>query len=496
MIIKKADFLSILILFCGSILYSQRTTLPVDLRQHNLSKYNANVLNPALSFVRYNNTNLSLWGRLQWVGIENSPTTYLVNYNGRVGERTGAGLALIQNNIGLFTDSGLLVNYARGVQLARRSWLTFGINLIGFRRGLNQASFITPEPDPVLLDNDDDFILAVMPGINITINDFNIGLSSENLFDYNFTTSEQQTDFSDKIFLGYLSYDYQIKSRGSAAWNNSVFRTTLYAKTIPDQDLQYGIQGLIDVPKYGWAQIGYNSFFGIAGGVGAKVSPGISVGFLVETGTQSTNRAFGATYEVTAAIEFGKRSREEKRPVQFKEGPKPKKKQKPQTSRVDDEKVKSQIDADNNNSNGITPLPAKDQAKLKDSTSISDKNIQSIDLDKLESIDKDSNKEVLNRVFPSANTNPRYKAVERIEGVEYGFYLVVNVFSQKKYFDLFMRLLSNQGLSPKSFYNNENNYYYVYLRKYDKLSDIERDRRTQYNGKYKGETWILWVRTN
>ncbi len=480
----KKCFLILTCLIFSGVLYSQRTTLPVDWRQHNLSKYNANVFNPALSFVRNEGTNLSLWGRLQWVGIENSPTTYLINYNGRIGERSGAGLALFQHNIGLFTDSGLMVNYARGIQLARKSWLTFGVNLVGLRRGLNQASFITPEPDPLLLNSDQDFILAVMPGINLTLNSFNFGFSSENLFDYNFTISDQQTDFSDKIFLGYVSYDYQLTNRGNAAWNNAIFRTTVYGKTIPNQDTQYGVQAFIDVPKYGWAQLGYNNFYGIAGGLGARVTDGISVGFLVETGTNTTS-AFGATYEVTAAIEFGKRTSQFKnndKPISFKEGPKPKKKQK-----------SSKINKETNKKALIVSTPSE---KIIDTTQLSNKSIQDIELEKLTSIDRDTDKKILNKVFKSGNANPRYKSVERIEGVEYGFYLVVNVFSQKKYFDLFMRLLKNQGLAPKYFFNAENNYYYVYLRKYDKLSQVEKDRRTKYNGRYAGETWILWVRNN
>lgn len=505
------------LLLCKVVL-SQRTTLPVDWRQHNLSKYNANVFNPALSFVRYESTNLSLWGRLQWVGIDNAPTTYLINYNGKIGERSGAGLALFQHNIGLFTDSGLMVNYARGIRLARDSWLTLGINFIGVRRGLNPASFITPEPDPALLNNDQDFILSIMPGINLTINNFNIGFTSENLFDYNFTISDQQTAFSDKIFLGYASYDYHLKNNGNAAWNNALFRTTLYSKRVPDQDVQYGVQGFIDVPRYGWAQIGYNNFYGVAGGIGARVSQGISVGFLVETGTSSTNRAFGATYEITAAIEFGKRKKREEA-ISFSQGPKSKKKlarERQQKVRQANKFTTSNKDADNTKTNKAadkaqvnetvnktTATANNNNPNIKtagnttaDTTQLDDKSLQNIDLDKIETIDKDSDKEILNRVFNSKNENPRYKAVDRIEGVEYGFYLVVNVFAEKRYYELFMKLLSNNGLEPKSFFNSENNYNYVYLKKYDKLSDIERDRRTKFNGNYTGKTWILWVRKN
>ena len=492
--IKKLIYLLIVSQICVKVVHSQRTTLPVDWRQHNLPKYNANLFNPALSFVRYETKNLSVWGRLQWVGVEDSPTTYLINYGGRFGKQSGAGIALFQHNIGLFTDSGLMVNYARGIRLARESWLAFGINVVGLRRGLNQASFITPEPDPVLQNSDQDFILAVMPGINLTVNAFNFGIMSENLLDYNFTISDQQTDFSDKIFLGYVSHDYKLKGGVNSPWRGTFFRTTVYGKTIPDQDFQYGAQAYIDVPQYGWAQVGYNNFYGISGGIGTKVAPGIAIGFVVETGTNLT-RAFGATYEVNAAIEFGGKSSKNNRdkPISFKEGPKPKKKEKIKKTTA----TKAANDKAKNEQNISTSKSTDSKKTIKnDSISVNAENIGDLPIEKLKNINRDTDKTVLNNVFKSNNVNPRYKVVDRIEGVEYGFYLVVNVFSQKKYYDLFMRLLSNQGLNPKSFFNPTNNYYYVYLRKYDRLSDVERDRRTQYNGKYKGETWILWVKNN
>jgi type IX secretion system PorP/SprF family membrane protein len=575
---RKSLVLILFTLIYG-LLQAQQSVLPVDWRQHNLVKYNDNVFNPALSFVRNEHMNLSLWGRIQWVNVDDSPRTYFINYNGRAGEKSGAGLALFQHNIGLFTDSGLMANYARGIQLARNSWLTFGINVIASRRGLNEANFITPEPDPSILEGKDDFLLALMPGINLTINKFNIGISSENLFDYNLSSSAQQTDFADKIFMGYASYDFSI-GNNVGSWKNSILRTTVYTKTIPDQDLQYGLNALIDVPDYGWIQAGYNNFYGISGGIGAKVSRGISVGFVIETGTQNTNRAFGATYEITAAIEFGKVNTTDE-PLAFKEGPTPRRRRSVNTDETQSLSetiaVEKELPIDNNTVKAVTELvpenkqenmetvtektlqdspetsktntkrsrrravvanenamkPTTDKkATVSNESSVSKEvksekalvfdpdeitdvtadvrtdnkgkdslnfdNIQQMEIKELESyaIDKNTDEKVLKGLFKEEVENTRYKAVERIEGVEYGFYLVVNVFSQKKYFDLFKRLLTAQGLDPKSFYNTDNNYYYVYLKKYDKLSEVEKDRRSDYNGRYTGETWILWVRKN
>ncbi|WP_340198472.1 PorP/SprF family type IX secretion system membrane protein [Ascidiimonas sp. W6] len=579
--IKKISFFIFVLLY--GLLQAQQSVLPVDWRQHNLAKYNDNVFNPALSFVRNEQMNLSLWGRIQWVNVEDSPRTYFINYSGKAGEKSGAGLALFQHNIGLFTDSGLMANYARGIQLARESWLTFGINIIAFKRGLNEANFITPQPDPSILEGKDDFILALMPGINLTLDRFNIGITSENLFDYNLSSSGQQTDFGDKIFLGYSSYDFKV-GQNSSSWKNSILRTTIYAKTIPNQDLQYGLGALMDVPEYGWIQAGYNNFYGISGGLGAKVSKGIAVGFLIETGTRNTNQAFGATYEITAAIEFGNVKGTDEQLV-FKEGPKPVRRRKvtseeenqsleiiqnkevskneeikevtAQVSNKETDKVETskpaiiseenlakeslkvppkrsrrrvvvsneeeevvvlgnkkestptgvlktslQDDVNNDNipdnANKSVENVVTDVLSEKNKDTLNFDNIQQMEIKQLESyaIDKNTDRNVLNALFKEQVENTRYKVVERIEGVEYGFYLVVNVFAQKKYFDLFMRLLSAQSLDPKSFYNPDNNYYYVYLKKYDKLSEAEQDRRSSYNGSYTGETWILWVRAN
>ena len=71
---------------------------------------------------------------------------------------------------------------------------------------------------------------------------------------------------------------------------------------------------------------------------------------------------------------------------------------------------------------------------------------------------------------------------------------VVNVYETTKYFRLFMKFLNNRKLNPKYFYNPENRYRYVYLKKYETLAEIEAARESNYNGRYFGETWILWVR--
>ncbi|MFS4491500.1 PorP/SprF family type IX secretion system membrane protein [Maribacter sp. 2308TA10-17] len=87
----------------------------------------------------------------------------------------------------------------------------------------------------------------------------------------------------------------------------------------------------------------------------------------------------------------------------------------------------------------------------------------------------------------------KYEEVASEDGLEPGFYLIANVFGTKKYFDAFMRDLTNKGMQPKSFYRSLNKYNYAYLERYNTISEARRARDSNYNGKYNGKTWIFRV---
>lgn len=280
----------------------------VDWRQHNLTQYNKFLVNPTYSTVRNNHKAVSFWSRIQWTGVDNSPQTYMLSYAGKVGENSGAGLGLYQQSLGLLVDSGLLVNYAYNVQIAEEVSFAFGVNTTLFRRGLDKNTANAVDPDPAVLDNKDDFLLVFMPGLNLSIKNFDFGIYAENLFDYNFNDSNSLTDFSNKIFSGQLAYTKELKY-ANGMFLDATWRTMVYGKSLPNEDFQYGLNTMVNLPYTGWMQVGYNNAFGISGGVGVKVGNGISIGIVYENGTSKTNKAFGSTYEAIATIELGPRDR-------------------------------------------------------------------------------------------------------------------------------------------------------------------------------------------
>jgi type IX secretion system PorP/SprF family membrane protein len=86
-----------------------------------------------------------------------------------------------------------------------------------------------------------------------------------------------------------------------------------------------------------------------------------------------------------------------------------------------------------------------------------------------------------------------YEEVASGDGLEPGFYLIANVFGTKRYYEAFMKKLTDEGLQPKSFYRAKNKYNYVYLNRYDTMQEARKARDSKYGGRYEGKTWIYRV---
>ena len=78
-------------------------------------------------------------------------------------------------------------------------------------------------------------------------------------------------------------------------------------------------------------------------------------------------------------------------------------------------------------------------------------------------------------------------------GVKSGYYVIANVYKNKKYLNAFMESLRKKGLNAKQFYNKENGLHYVYLADYDYKEEAKTAFVSNLNGKYNDEKWIMQV---
>lgn len=262
---------------------AQDVSIPEGLRQHALTEYNSSLFNPAFSIDRNNPQSISLWTRWQWQNIDADPTTLFLNYTRKIDNNSAIGVGFFQQNTGIFFNTGGVVNYSYEIKFNSSVRLSIGANVFGFSRELADDRFaVTPLLGlPSSIAND--FILQFAPGINLSVENFSLGFTSENLIDYNITDKTSDSVSSDKIYIGMASYDIPVVFSDPTAF----LRPSVYVRTVPIMDVQVGGNALFSTKKY-WAQAGYNNFYGVSVGAGGTFFNRFSVGALAEFGTSNT----------------------------------------------------------------------------------------------------------------------------------------------------------------------------------------------------------------
>lgn len=87
--------------------------------------FNIMVLNPAYAGLN-ENTNISFNSRLQWSGIEGSPTTNTLSVNSSFGSKSGVGLMMMVDQLGINDNTEGHLVYAYHIR-GRKSTLSFGL---------------------------------------------------------------------------------------------------------------------------------------------------------------------------------------------------------------------------------------------------------------------------------------------------------------------------------------------------------------------------------
>ncbi len=302
----KNRFIYILMLFMVLTKVSAQEDSPFvtyDVPSQNLLKYNRFLINPTFSTVREDVSYINLLHRNQSVQFDDNNQNYFLSYSGRISDRTGLGLSLYSQREGTVSNFGVLANYAYGVKLSDKSNFTFGANVSYYNSGFDQNRVTTVEEDPYLAGLQDSNLLSFQPGFNISYGQFDFGLFAENLFDYNLKTSESVTEFKDKTFSGHLQYTHEFEN-ATGILESGRLMPLARARKVGEDDVVLGGSLILDLPKIGWVQGGYDSFYGASAGVGFNLSKRLSLGYTMEKGLSSNFDDFGVTHEISFAYSF------------------------------------------------------------------------------------------------------------------------------------------------------------------------------------------------
>jgi type IX secretion system PorP/SprF family membrane protein len=278
----------------------ENPVLTYEVPSQNLLRFNRFLINPTFSTVREDKSYINLLHRNQSVQFDDNLQNYFLSYSGRISDRTGLGLSLYSQRVGPIDNIGVLANYAYGIKLSDKSNFTFGANVAYYSSGLNRNRTSTVEDDPFLNGFQDESLLSFQPGFNISFGQFDIGAFAENLFDYNLKTNTSITDFNEKTFSGHLQYTHEFEN-GDGVFENGRLMPLARTRLIDGEDVTFGGSLILDLPRIGWLQGGYDSFYGASAGIGFNLNRRLSLGYTMEKGLTTDFDNLGVTHEISFA---------------------------------------------------------------------------------------------------------------------------------------------------------------------------------------------------
>ena len=494
---------------------------------HNQLFFNRFLINPTFSLVRENKSYLNILHRNQYASFEDNIQNYYLGFSNKLNERTALGIGLYGQWEGVMQEFGFNANYARAVKLGDKTSLTFGTNIRYISQGIDQSKVIASEIDPTIEESGKQSQIVVEPGMALSVGRFDIAVYATDLIRYNQTTNNLVTGLTADNLRGALQYTHPISARSGLFENGRIMPMLQVGKNQQDRFTYIGSL-LLDLPNYGWLQTTYDETYGVSLGMGFNLNRRLSIGYLMEKDITQTGGNLGWNHELSLAYTF---KDEDANPDGYVSNSK---------DRQIDEIVR-------NYEEQILELKAERDRETTTTTSVIDESALAMEnrliLDELilrqDSIERardvqfEKKFEMLVRLIrkeirdgapvptPASRPNKiptalaqaapvktkasrptkrdfkelpiRAKNRSDIVGVSSGYYLIANVYKNKKYLDAFLKTLNQKGLNAKQFYNTENGLYYVYLADFNTKDDAKMAFVNNLDGQYQDEKWIMEV---
>ncbi|WP_282053478.1 PorP/SprF family type IX secretion system membrane protein [Maribacter luteus] len=531
--------------FFSSFAQEESSGLSSRSAYHNQLFFNRFLINPTFSLVRENKSYLNILHRNQYATFEDNSQNYFLGFSNKLNENTALGIGVYSQWEGVVQEFGFNANYATAVRLGAKSKLTFGTNISYYNEGLDKNRITTNESDPEVLEANKQSKIAIQPGVTLSVGSFDFGLYAEDLFKFNQTTNEFLTQFDDKSVKASLQYTHSFgANRG--LFENARLMPLLQVGRNDDNSMAYLGSLLLDMPNYGWLQTTLDDTYGLSMGLGFNISKKMSIGYLMEKDIKQEDADLGFNHEVSLAYTFKDSGDSSSSYADTSEDAKidrivrnyeeqilalrAEKKSKAQKSAAEVTNDKTSLTknmdrevVDNNdlayqNRLILDELILRQDSLEKARNKEFEKRFETIVRvlrNDLKNNVKTNNKEFSteSRTVLVTNTNKAESTTNLNEmehkdyvklpikvldqsdiiGVKTGYYVIVNVYKNKKYLNAFIDDLKRQGLNAKQFFNKANGLHYVYLADYDIKKDAETAVVSNLHGEYRDEKWIMQV---
>jgi len=452
-------FFVIVILLCHHVLHAQDA--PV------FSQFFANPFQFNPSYAGHNGyTEVNIFYRKQWLGIENAPTVGAFNIQAPLGRNVSLGLSGYSNKTILLNTNAALATFAYRVNLGARHSINFGIS-----GGLSFNNFdlnaVANLNDPALANvvQKSQFVNGQF-GFNYQFRNFNIGLALPKLFDSSpasLVTFEKVKFNAFRNQFASISYNFIL--------NDIQVTPTLLYRAIdnqPDQT-QWEAMLIATYRKMIWIGASYRDGYGLTGFIGVALSS-FRLGYAYEHPTSSINKASSASHEIYFGARLGKRNRYEEY--------------------LEKKKAKDSLS-----------VVAKDQKQLKEHKEDSIKEVVEVAKEvPPEKVPEKIPPVVAPVVVDTPKEEIKQPVVEVKSVVEEkekepekmtGYYVVFGAYRKPENADKQMAYLRRQGFAPQMSYGAERDFYYVYtFRASDKETALIELRKVLKDRPFSG-AWIF-----
>jgi len=294
------------VVFLGLPTQAQEESNPYvryDVPFQNLLKFNRFLINPTFSSIREDKSYVNFFHRSQSADFDNNRQNYFLSYSGRLNDRVGLGFSIYNQQEGVISNLGVMANYSHGVRLGSESSLTFGVNIPYYVSSFDPSRAVALEDDPVLREASESSIISFQPGLNLSLGKFDFGVFAQNLVDYNLKTGESLTIFNEKIFSGHVQYAHQFENARGILEDGRLMPLAR-ARFEGSEDIIFGGGIILDLPKLGWIQGGYDQFYGASAGTGFNLNQRLSFGYNFEKSLSNSIANLGVTHEISIAYSF------------------------------------------------------------------------------------------------------------------------------------------------------------------------------------------------
>ncbi|WP_299679791.1 PorP/SprF family type IX secretion system membrane protein [uncultured Tenacibaculum sp.] len=302
--VKKITLVTLCV-FMNLLAFAQTSIASEDsyngFSSRSFMKFNNFMTVPTFSLLHRETSTIEAISRSSNIDFEDASRLHILSYSGKMQPNVGAGIAVFQQEIGVFKDFGAMANYAYQINLSEKTSLTFGFNFFYSRRSLDEPRVLTNTPEPLINNYQDRPVVVFQPAATVSFGNFDVGLFFENLGDFNLKSSEFVTEFGDKTISAHAAYTHRLQNT-SGLFSGTTIRGLGIGRRAKVDGFSYAATVLADLPKVGWLKVGYDKLFGLNAGFGINLNKRLSIGF-----TYEKQQNLSGTNEVGLIYRLGKR---------------------------------------------------------------------------------------------------------------------------------------------------------------------------------------------